>query len=589
MKKIKSSFIGKAFFSLILLYLVVFLFLFVFQGIVFRTYYTREKIKDIKTEVSTFVQKESYDSLKIEELSFSRNTNTITSIISLQNLSDNFENLDLTVIQLSTVDGIQHIFAPTSVGVNYTTGQSVSFTSSVSINDIHVPSYLAIDNTTLLRRNSTGYHKSDFIETLNFQSEEYIQQEGTILKVTFSDAPIVDSLISNEILNISSENYISIVSYDEGSYYYSNQSGTNKTSLVFYSYVIINNEPHLLISVFPMDYIDEIVYAAGRANVYMFIVVLLILILSSFVYSREFSRPLLFINNKTKELSMLDFTSPIINIDSTDEFSELANNINTLSANLQATLYQLNEQNKQLSETIAKENIIESNRRDFIQGMSHELKTPLAVIQASAEAIQNDIYETGEEKAGALELIQEEIRKTKAMLNSMISVYKLDSPDYKKQWNKVNVATLIREIDLSLSPLYKNSKIDVKLDLQEAVLNCDKDKIEMVITNLFTNAIKYTPDGEKIIITLHDSLNQITFKIVNFGVTINQENQDKIFDAFYRVDKARGRKDGSTGLGLYIVSQTLQQYDSECIVKSDNNYVEFSFTIKKEVSSPFQD
>ena len=581
MKKIKSSFIGKAFFSLILLYLVVFLFLFVFQGLVFRSYYTREKIKDVKNEISEFSNQETYDNIQIEELVFSKNTNTITSIIPISDLQHSFNVLDITILEVYTGEENIKIYAPSLSESSYEIGQSVSSTSLSKNDNVYIPTYLSVNDKTLLRRNSSNNQQSEFLESLDINEEDYLQIEGEIASIEINESPLINSLISNEILNISSENYISIVPYDLGYYYFSNQTNNENASLVFYSIVTINEEDHVLISVYPTDYIDEIVIAAGRANVYMFIVVLVILILSSFVYSREFSRPLLFINNKTKELSMLDFTSPIISIDSTDEFAELAQNINTLSANLQATLYQLNEQNKQLSETIAQENVVEGTRRDFIQGMSHELKTPLAVIQASAEAIQNNIYDTQDEKEKALTLIQDEVKKTKTMLNSMITVYKLDSPDYQKQWIEENITELIKEIDQSLSPLYINSKINVELDLDNATLKCDRDKLETIITNLFTNAIKYTPHSEKIKVSLRDSKDKIRFEIANYGVSIDKENQRKIFEAFYRVDTSRSRKDGSTGLGLYIVNQSLEQYGSFCKVESDNNSVVFSFEIKK--------
>lgn len=213
--------------------------------------------------------------------------------------------------------------------------------------------------------------------------------------------------------------------------------------------------------------------------------------------------------------------------------------------------------------------------------MSHELKTPLAVIQASAEAIQKNIYETQDDKDNALLLIQEEVTKTKNMLNSMINVYKLDSPDYKEQWATENIKDLVIGIDKSLSPLYINSEIDVKLELDNTYIVCDKDKMEIIITNLFTNAIKYTPKRERIVVLLSDRPNSIRFEITNYGVSINKENQSKLFDAFYRVDKSRGRHEGSTGLGLYIVEQTLKQYRSTCEVSSTDKSVTFSFDIKK--------
>lgn len=581
MKRIKSSFIGKAFFTLILIYLVVFLFLFVFQGIIFRTYYTKQRINYIKDEISSFVTQTEYDDIKIEELVFSRNTSTLTSIIPLTTIYGNFEKLNIVILEITSNDNTVLIYAPSLSTDNYKLGQVVSLNALVKASGIYLPSYLSIEDKTLIRKNNSNALNTNLLDIISVEEATTVQMTGTISSITYNEDSLVNSLVSNEILNMCSMNYLSIVDYDLGNYYFTSQTTTESSSLVFYSIVTINGEDHLLVSVYPMDYIDQIVIAAGKANVLMFIVVLLILFVSAFVYSKEFSKPLLFINKKTKDLSNLNFTSPIIDIDSSDEFSELAQNINTLSANLQTTLYQLNEQNKKLSDTIEKENKVESTRRDFIQGMSHELKTPLAVIQASAEAIQKNIYETQEDKDNALILIQEEVTKTKNMLNSMITVYKLDSPDYKEQWTTENLKDLIIEIDKSLAPLYINSKMNVTLKLEDSNFVCDKDKMEIIITNLFTNAIKYTPKSGSIIIQLSDTLRSIRFKITNFGVSISKEHQPKLFDAFYRVDKSRGRQEGSTGLGLYIVEQTLKQYNSTCVVSSTNNSVTFSFEIKK--------
>jgi len=545
----------------------------VFQGIIFRTYYTREKINFIKDEISEFVNQDEYDDIKIEELVFSRNTSTFTSIIPLSTLQDNFEELNIVVLDITTNGNTIQIYAPSLSEDNYEIGQEVSSNAFVKASDVYIPTYLSIEGKTLIRKNNSNVSNAELLDIISVDEDNIIQITGTISAVTYNDDSAVNSLVSNEILNMYSKNYLSIVSYELGNYYFTSQTNDNSSSLVFYSIVEINDEDHLLVSVYPMDYIDQIVIAAGRANVYMFVVVLLILFVSAFIYSREFSKPLIFINKKTKDLSNLNFTSPIIDIDSSDEFSELAN--------LQTTLYQLNEQNNQLSDTIAKENKVESTRRDFIQGMSHELKTPLAVIQASAEAIQKNIYDTQEDKDNALVLIQEEVTKTKNMLNSMITVYKLDSPDYKEQWATANLKDLVIDISKSLSPLYINSKIKVDLQLEDTLIVCDKDKMETIITNLFTNAIKYTPKSKSIIILLTDTPTSIRFKITNFGVSINEENQAKLFDAFYRVDKSRGRQEGSTGLGLYIVDQTLKQFNSKCMVSSKNNSVTFSFEIKK--------
>ncbi len=213
--------------------------------------------------------------------------------------------------------------------------------------------------------------------------------------------------------------------------------------------------------------------------------------------------------------------------------------------------------------------------------MSHELKTPLAVIQASAEAIEKNIFDTSEERDAALGLIQKEVQRTNKLINNMITIYNLDNPDYSNDWQEIDLSLIIQNIEESLRMLYKNTDIEVELDLEESLIIADQLKMELIINNLFTNAIKYTPKGNKIKIIVKNIDTYIHFEIINFGISIEDDNLDKLFDAFYRIDKSRSRLEGSTGLGLYIVQQTLSQYNSKCVVKNIENGVSFSFKIKK--------
>jgi len=547
-------------------------------------YYTSRTINSIKQEISSLHSKEDYDDLRIEELSFSMNTQTVSTIIPLSSIKNDVSDLDLKIITISNDTDEFQIFVPKSDNFTYEIGQDVSATTISFEESKHFPIYLSINNKTLIRSNlSDDYSYSDlFFDDINHAQQ--IQLNGFITQIednTISDSSI-NSLVSNEMLNLISQNYVSLVNYNNGFYYFTNDTESQDQNLVFYSTIDLNGSTHVLISVYQMQHIEEIVRAAGTANVYMIIVVLLILIISSFIYSREFSRPLLFINKATKELSRLNFNNPLIKIDSTDEFGQLAKNINILSINLRTTLHQLSEQNKQLIDNLEKENKLEASRREFVSGMSHELKTPLAIIQASAEAIENGIYDTIDEKNNALQLIQNEVHKTNSMIKSMMNVYKLDLPNYEQEWKNENIKDIITEVNKSLSLLYNNSNIKVEMNLVDAQINCNRERIELVITNLFTNAIKYTPEGEKIVISLTNDKNYTTFSITNYGSSINDFEISKIFEPFYRIDKSRSRNEGSTGLGLYIVQQTLKQYNTHCDVQSDDNSVTFTFKIKSD-------
>ena len=371
------------------------------------------------------------------------------------------------------------------------------------------------------------------------------------------------------------------MNFDHGFYYFSNETSQADSNLVFVSEFKISNEDYVLVSIYETDHINDIVRTAATVNIYMFIVVLIILIIASFIYSKEFSRPLLYINEKTKRLSILDFTEPPLKLDSTDEFAELANNINILSSNLRNTLNQLNDQNIKLSKSLEYENQLEERRYDFIRGMSHELKTPLAVIQASSEALQNDIYSTDEEIKNALELIQNEVTKTNKMIKNMTQVYTLEST-LESKWEYVDMESLIKKVINDMKPLYSTLDIKLSVTSEPVQVYCIKEKIELVITNLFNNAIKYTPSKENINITLIDKGDFALFSIKNSGITIKQNDLEKIFEPFYRVDKVRSRVEGSSGLGLYIVSKALELHDTKCIVTSNNNFVQFEFKLFKK-------
>ncbi|MBN2605311.1 MAG: hypothetical protein JXR62_05725 [Bacilli bacterium] len=480
------------------------------------------------------------------------------------------------------------IIVPNSDGIEYEISDFVKadlylHTSSGN----YVPKSLSLDGKVIIRPRMGTIDQiyQDLINDLD--SSHLYHVEGDIISVLPINQFLTSSInpiVSNEILNISIGNYDSLENFDNGQYYISENQNTSTSNLVFVSNLEINGVPYVLISVFPLNHIDDIVSAIQLVNIYIFIIVLSVLMSASFIYSKQFAKPLLYINNSTRELSKLNFDSPLLEINSHDEFSELSKNINTLSLNLKSTLDQLKEQNKQLSINLEKENLNENSRRDFVSGMSHELKTPLSVIQASAEALEKNIFESEEDKLRNLILIQTEVKKTNKMINNMLSIYKIDNASYFSKWEIIDFKKIVEKVEDNLRQLYSNSNLKVKLFLDEAQIKGELNKIELVINNLFTNAIKYTPNGETIEVYIRDDGQFIEFEIVNFGSHIESEHLEKLFDPFYRVDKSRSREEGSTGLGLYIVQQALAQYDSICKAANLSSGVSFSFRLKKIIN-----
>ena len=349
---------------------------------------------------------------------------------------------------------------------------------------------------------------------------------------------------------------------------------------MFYEKSIVDGKSVILIAVYPLSHIDDIVNAMKLVNLYLFIIVFVVLVVASLFYSKSFSSPISKLNSATKDISILNFNTEYLLKDRNDEFGELSDNISLLSENLERTLNTLQIQNKQLSSSLERENENEFSRKNFVKGLSHEIKTPLAIIQASSEAIQNNIFENDEDKNNALKSIQLEVKRTNNIVNSMMQVYKLDSPYYKDSWKKIELSQIITTLVESLSVLSKSRNVSINLDLEDSFIKGDTEKIELVFSNLITNAIKYTENNNDVNITLKNSGEYVEFKIDNVTDEISIDELSHLFDPFYKIDKSGDRSQNSTGLGLYIVQATLKQYGSICETSYNNGRLQFKFQIK---------
>ena len=567
----KTSFIKKLFLSLILLYLFVFVGMFIFQRVIFQRYYQNKVIRTTIAEIN-----ETFDTFDINNsedqiVEFSQKTQTTAIIIPAQDLQNDINQLSLLVAEVETESGTKQIFIPNKFEFEDISGDEVM--GMIYLHEpsgVYVPSSLIIDGTRVIHsrggRISSIYR--DILKDIDLDSRQSFNGTITSVSSQTTNTPLtVNPIISNEVLNILSENYDEIVRFDNGFYYQSIEEGS-LGNMVFYSKQEVNGNYFILIAVYPLSHIDSIIRAMQLVNIYIFIAVLTILILASLFYTRRFTIPFNKLRLATQKLSNLDFKTTIDMGNRNDEFTELAENIMILSKNLDTTLNRLNQQNHQLSESLKRENENEESRIQFIRGMSHELKTPLAVIQASSEALQKKVFTNSE------------VQKISSMINNMMHVYKLDNAQYRDSWSIFNLGDLFNDYFKNLEILITRNKLTLVSDIEDTNIFGDEEKIGMVISNLLTNAIKYTPPEGVIKVKIYTDNNLSYFSIENSDTHIDETHLEQLFEPFYRVDKARSRNDGNSGLGLYIVQQTLKQHDSECIVENTDNGVRFSFKIK---------
>ncbi|MCX2826072.1 MULTISPECIES: sensor histidine kinase [Bacillus] len=319
--------------------------------------------------------------------------------------------------------------------------------------------------------------------------------------------------------------------------------------------------------------VDEAVQMIKEYYVYIIMFVLLLIFLASFYYSKKIARPLLQINKTTKKIANLDF-SERVPVMSKDEIGDLSQNINLLSNTLHSHI-------EQLQRDIEKEKQLEHTRKEFISGVSHELKTPLSIMKSCISILKDGV--ASHKKEYYFKAMEKEVDKMDMLIVDMLELAKFESGTYKMQMDVFYIDQAIQHIceQLSLEITKKQLSIHTHLSTIEVIANYHR--IEQVLTNFITNAIRYTPEKEDIIISIIDEPSRIKVCIENKGTHIEEDQLDKIWDRFYRVDTARKRSQGGTGLGLAISKNILELHGAEYGVHNTVDGVLFYFYLQKKV------
>jgi two-component system sensor histidine kinase VicK len=246
-----------------------------------------------------------------------------------------------------------------------------------------------------------------------------------------------------------------------------------------------------------------------------------------------------------------------------------------------AVLYDITEQEK-----------IEQERREFVANVSHELRTPLTTMRSYLEALAEGAWQDQEIAPKFLDVTQTETERMIRLVNDLLQLSKLDSTDYRivKDW--VNFpACFNRVIDRFELTKQQNVTFIRKIPIQEIFVEMDQDKITQVLDNVISNALKYSPEGGVIQFHLEEKEQLLEVRVTDQGMGIPKENISKVFDRFYRVDKARTRKLGGTGLGLAIAKEMVNAHGGDIWVNSDDGIgttIHFTLPLEKEFEDDWE-
>lgn len=308
-------------------------------------------------------------------------------------------------------------------------------------------------------------------------------------------------------------------------------------------------------------------------------------IVVSFI-SRRFTTPILELNSIANKMSKLDFSHKYRTTDTEDEINNLGKSINTMSDKLENTIKQLKETNIELEKDIEEKSKIDEMRKQFISDVSHELKTPIALIQGYSEGLIENVNTDDENRKFYASVILDEANKMDKLVAQLLELMKLEYGKREFNNKEFDVCELIKEVIRKSKVMLEEKEITVQFDEDASVMVLADDfYIEQVITNYFTNAIKHVKgeNGQKLIkinITPYIENNIVRISVFNTGENIKEEDLTRIWNRFYKADESRNREDGGTGIGLSLVKAVMNNYKKQYGVINKENGVEFYFDLE---------
>lgn len=421
-----------------------------------------------------------------------------------------------------------------------------------------------------------GYQESDMLDKISGKVVTAVLPSGEDI-INGTDTQLVWGAFNFWL----SKNGYSFENLPEGKFiYYEKASHTKST--VFIRIIEKDEGKRYIVAAIPHQAVLEAIEIMKDYYGFVFAAIVVIVALLSYAFIIMVSRPLIHINAVAEKIANLDFTERL-EINSEDEIGSLSNSLNIMSDNLRLSLDELKLHNQKLQEDIERERQIENMRKDFINGVSHELKTPLGIMKSYAEALQDGIGKS--KQPYYAEVILDEIDRMDVLVRDMLEISKLQTGGYKLQKATIEVYSLVSSIVERMDSLIedKNLACEIIEEDESLYIWADEEKIEMVLNNLLSNAIRYSNPGCSIKITIKkwSEGRACYIGVENDGDPIPEDKLDKIWEKFYRLDSSRNKDNGGSGLGLAIVKNILELHEAEygvCNLEGDSG-VNFYFIL----------
>lgn len=309
---------------------------------------------------------------------------------------------------------------------------------------------------------------------------------------------------------------------------------------------------------------------------------LLACLLAGYFIGGRFTRPVTEMTEVANAVARLDFSKKYTGTHN-DELGELGRSINQMSDYLETAIGDMKQMNEQLQTEIEKKQRIDDMRKEFIINVSHELKTPIALIQGYAEGLRVGINDSEEDKNYYCDIIIDEAHRMNHLVRQLLDLSKIELGNTLPMYTDIDVYEMVESVVGKTQVMWQEKQQQIDLSgVGGQTLHGDYDMLARALLNYVTNAIDHTPEHGHIWISTSEDTKHIVLTVRNEGSQLDPDEMDKIWDKFYKLDKARTRvSGGGSGIGLSIVRAIMNAHHGGCGVNNTDNGVEFYLSLPK--------
>ena len=549
----------------------------------FKRYYAEREFDRIHADLIQYIEdinnadsSDYYD----EIYNFTTENNAYSIIVDGRNtiISSSYSNYTIKIKDDSSDD--EYIFLVPNNNYEYTSGESIDvilyeysgiyspvaiYTStgtSIFISDIDCSNESCVPATETLSATIVDIYKP---ANLNYLFDENVLVQLELSKLDSGAINRDDYLYDTGLPNI------------EGSWYKSTD-GTIDT-LVF----IHELDWNYIVTIVPIVDTNDIINIISAYNYYVYLTAIAIIFIWSFRLSNLLSKPIQNIELVAKEIAQLNFNAEAHEYNNRENES-LSKSINLISKNLKETLETINTKNTELTNLYEEQSKQVSLKKQLVSSISHELKTPLMIMQVTIQGILDGIIEQ-EDEDKELNNVLEEISKSSNMIQDMLQIYRLDDAHSTLDISRFNLSETVHFFVNDFENAIKKYNFDIDVNIQDEVyIEADLKLVKRVISNYLTNAIKYTPINGIIYLEVSEKDDYIYFELTNYGININEDEIKKIWLPFYRIeqDDATRLKNKGSGIGLYLVSEILKAHEADFGIENVKNGIKAYFKMNKK-------